>query len=136
MNICQSHALKLEEQLHSRSTFQVVLESFIYGSIAATAFIGNLLVLYIVYKTPRLRTVPGLFLASLALSDITMACLGTPPSVISLIKGRWISGFVACQLQGFVVIATVSASLLNMALMSVDRYFRVVLTLTYNAPCL
>ena len=126
MNICQSHALKLEEQLHSRSTFQVVLESFIYGSIAAIAFIGNLLVLYIVYKTPRLRTVPGLFLASLSLSDITMACLGTPPSVISLIKGRWISGFAACQLQGFVVIATVSASLLNMALMSVDRYFRVV----------
>lgn len=126
MNSSVSDALHLADLLHSRSTLQVVLESMIYASIAATAFVGNLLVLYIVYKTPRLRTVPGLFVSSLALSDIAMACLGTPPSLVSLIRGRWTSGFAACQFQGFVVITTVSASLMTMALMSVDRFFRVV----------
>ncbi|KAJ7333842.1 melatonin receptor [Desmophyllum pertusum] len=120
------HALRLAESLRSRSTFQVVLESLIYGSLSVTAFIGNLLVLYIVCKTPRLRNVPGLFVASLALSDIAMATLGTPPSLVVLITGRWTLGFATCQLQGFVVIATVAASLQTMALMSVDRYFRVV----------
>ena len=120
------HALRLAESLRSRKTFQVVLESLIYGSISASAFIGNLLVLYIIYKTPRLRNVPGLFVASLALSDIAMASLATPPSLITLIAGRWTSGFVACQFQGFVVITTVAASLQTMALMSIDRYFRVV----------
>ena len=122
----ERQALLLAESLRSRSTFQVVLESLIYGSIAALAFIGNLLVLYIVYKTPRLRNVPGLFVASLALSDIAMATFGSPPSLASLITGHWISSFAACQFQGFVVIATVAASLQTMALMSVDRYFRVV----------
>ena len=126
MNSSKSHTLQLAESLNSRTAFQVVLESFIYGSIATIAFIGNLLVLYIVYKTPRLRTVPGLFVASLAFSDIAMACLGAPPSLASLIRGRWTSGFATCQFQGFVVLATVSASLLTMALMSIDRYFRVV----------
>lgn len=132
MNSSDSHFLQLAELLHSRSTLQVVLESMIYGSIAATAFIGNLLVLYILCKTPRLRTVPGLFVSSLALSDIAMAGLGTPPSLASLIRGRWISGFAACQFQGFVVITTVSASLFTMALMSVDRYFRVVRPLKHR----
>ena len=126
MTASEKHALRLAESLHSRTTLQVVLESLIYGFITVAGFIGNLLVLYIVYKTPRLRNVSGLFVASLALSDVAMASIAAPPSFIALIAGRWTSGFVACQLQGFVVIATVAASLQTMALMSIDRYFRVV----------
>lgn len=122
----ERHALRLAESLRSRSILQVVLESFIYGSVCTSAFIGNLLVLYIIYKSPRLRNVPRLFIASLALSDIAMISLATPPSFAALIAGRWTSGFVACQFQGFVVITSVAASLQTMALMSVDRYFRVV----------
>ncbi|XP_022800560.1 alpha-2Da adrenergic receptor-like [Stylophora pistillata] len=121
-----SNILRLAESLRSRSTFQVVLESLIYTSIIVSGFVGNLLVLYIVYKSARLRNVPGLFIASLALSDIAIIALATPPSLPSLIKGYWVSSFAACQFQGFVVIATVAASLQTMALMSIDRYFRVV----------
>jgi len=67
-----------------------------------------------------------LFIASLAFSDTATIALATPPSFASLIAGRWTCGFIACQLQGFVVIASVAASLQIMALMSIDRYFRVV----------
>ena len=98
----------------------------IHSSICVSGFIGNLLVLYVVYKSARLRNVPGLFIASLALSDIAMISLATPPSLVAIIRGRWTAGFVVCQFQGFVVITTVAASLQTMALMSVDRYFRVV----------
>lgn len=125
MNASDSYP-QLAGMLLSRNTFQVFFESLIYGCIASAAFVGNLLVLYIVYKTPRLRTVPGLFVSSLALSDIFMACLGTPPSLAALIKGRWTSGLAGCQFQGFVVITTAGASLLTMALMAIDRFFRVV----------
>ncbi|XP_022800555.1 neuromedin-K receptor-like [Stylophora pistillata] len=128
----ERQALLLANSFRYRSTFQVILESLIYGSIAVVAFIGNLLVLYIVYKTPRLRNVSGLFVASLALSDIGMATFGAPPSLASLIKGHWFSTFEACQFQGFVVITTVAASLQTMALMSVDRYFRVVHPLNHR----
>ena len=121
-----SHALRLAESLRSRDTFQVVLESLIYNSICVSGLIGNLLVLYVVYKSARLRNVPGLFIASLALSDIAMISLATPPSSVAIIRGRWTAGFVVCQFQGFVVITTVAASLQTMALISVDRYFRVV----------
>ena len=121
-----SRALRLAESLRSRDTFQVVLESLIHSSICVSGFIGNLLVLYVVCKSARLRNVPGLFIASLALSDIAMISLATPPSLVAIIRGRWTAGFVVCQFQGFVVITTVAASLQTMALMSVDRYFRVV----------
>ena len=125
-SLVETHALRLAESLRSRSTFQVVIDCLVHGSISSTALIGNIFVLYVVYKSPRLRNVPGLFVVSLAMSDIAMATLVTPQSFAALIAGRWISGFVACQLQGFVVIATVAASLQTMALMSIDRYFRVV----------
>ena len=122
----ETHALRLAESLRSRSTFQVVLECLIHGSISSTALIGNLFVLYVVYKSSRLRNVTGLFVVSLAMSDIAMATLVAPQSFAALIAGRWTSGFILCQLQGFVVIATVAASLQTMSLMSIDRYFRVV----------
>ena len=124
-----SHALRLAKSLRSRDTFpsQVVLESLIHSSICVSGFIGNLLVLYVVYKSVRLRNVPGLFFASLALSDIAIISLAISPSStsVAIIRGRWTAGFVVCQFQGFVVITTAAASLQTMALMSVDRYFRV-----------
>lgn len=95
-----SNILRLAESLRSRSSLQVVLESLIYGSVIVSGFVGNLLVLYIVYKSARLRNVPGLFIASLALSDIAIIALATPPSLLSLIKGNWVSTFAACQFQG------------------------------------
>ena len=105
------HALRLAESLRSPSTVRIVLETSIYGFICTSALVGNLLVHYIIYKSPRLRNVPGLFMASLTVSDIATAALATPLSFASLIVGRWIAGFVACQFQGFVVITTVAASL-------------------------
>ena len=122
----ETHAFRLTESLRSRSTFQVVLECLIYGSISSTALFGNIFVLYVVYKSRRLRNVTGLFVVSLAMSDIALATLVAPQSFAALIAGRWTSGFIACQLQGFVILFTVAVSLHTMALMSIDRYFRVV----------
>ena len=121
-----SNAHRLAESFRSRGTFQVVLESLIYGFICTTAFVGNLLVLYVVCKSVRLRNVPGMFIASLALSDVAIISFTTSPSLIAIIQGSWTSGFAACQFQGFVVITTTAASLQTMALMSIDRYYRVV----------
>ena len=121
-----SHADRLSESFSSRGTFQVVLESLIYSLICSTSFVGNLLVLYIVYKSVRLKNVPGMLIASLALSDVAIISFTTSPSLLSLIHGRWTSGFATCQFQGYVVITTTAASLQTMALMSLDRYYRVV----------
>ena len=79
----ETHALHLAESLRSRSTFQVVLECLIHASISSTALLGNIFVLYVVYKSPRLRNVTGLFVVSLAMSDIAMATLVTPQSFCS-----------------------------------------------------
>ena len=117
---------QMSQLLGSRSTLLVIVESTFYGAIATLAFFGNLLVLYVVYKNPRLRNGPGWMVTSLAISDITMSSLCAPPSLAAMISGRWISGFVVCQAQGFLTMWLACASLETMALMSVDRYYRVV----------
>ena len=116
----------LSQLLGLRSTPQVIAESAIYGAIAKLAFFGNLLVLCVVYKNPRLRNGPIWMVTSLAISDITMSSLCAPPSLAAMISGRWISGFFVCQVQGFLTMWLSCASLETMALMSVDRYYRVV----------
>ena len=84
-----------------------------------------MLVLGTVYKTPRLRNSSGWLITSLAISDVIMAVVCAPPTLGAFISGRWTCGFVMCQVQGYLIMWLACVSLETMALMSVDRYFRV-----------
>ena len=113
-------------ELRSRSAAVVAVESLIYGLIATLALLGNLLVLGTVFRSSRLRNKASSWLiTSLAVSDVAMAVLCTPPTLAAFISGRWLSGFAICQAQGFLVVWLSCASLETMALMAVDRYVRV-----------
>jgi melatonin receptor type 1A len=112
--------------LRSRSNELVIVETFIYTTISVTAFVGNSLVLWIVYKNRALRTIPNYFVISLAFSDIGMALLGTPWSVATLAIGEWPSTFAGCQFQGYASIWVAIASLQNLTIMAFNRYCHIV----------
>lgn len=114
------------KSLRSREPELVITETAIYTSISVAAFLGNSLVLWIVYKNRALRTIPNYFVISLACTDISMAFLGTPWSMVVLAKGRWPSTFAGCQVQGFLVIWLALASLQNLMVMAFNRYCRIV----------
>lgn len=125
MNKSFSGPERLQHLLSSRSTSAIVLESLIGALIFLVALPGNVLVLLVVYKTPRLRNAAGILITSLAISDLAMMLLEFPLNFSSIITGRWLGGFYVCQISGYVVPFLGSASVQTMALMALDRHFRI-----------
>ena len=125
MNESLSEGGRLQHLLSSRSTFSIVLESSIALLIFLVAVPGNALVLLVVYKTPRLRNAAGILITSLAISDLSLMLLLFPLTFSVMITGRWLGGFCLCQISGYAVPFLCSGSLQTMALMALDRHFRI-----------
>ena len=125
MNESLSEEGRLQHLLSSRSIFSIVLESSIALLIFLVAVPGNALVLLVVYKTPRLRNAAGILITSLAISDLSLMLLLFPLTFSVMITGRWLGGFYLCQISGYAVPFLCSGSLQTMALMALDRHFRI-----------
>ena len=63
---------RLDRDLKSRDTYLIVIETVVMLLVTIVAFLGNMLTLVVVLRSPRLRTIPNKFIVSLALSDIYM----------------------------------------------------------------
>ncbi|XP_048576371.1 melatonin receptor type 1B-A-like [Nematostella vectensis] len=112
--------------LSSRGAGLVVAEAGLFTILWIAMLIGNGVTVYIVLRNPRLRTVPNLFVVSLALSDIGLGVLSMPLCTSVLVTSRWLFGHVSCQYQGFVAGMMALTSTQTLALTSVNRYFRMV----------
>ena len=114
-------------QLKNRSTAVQIVESFFLLLINFTSFSGNMLLGISVIKNPNLRrTVPNMYIITLAVSDFLMSLLGIPFSLASLMTGKWPFNNFICQLQGFWILLMCAVSLQTLAVTAVNRYFRVV----------
>lgn len=117
---------KLQRDLQSRGTPLLVVETLVVILNNMAAFFGNLLTLIVVLRSPRLRTIPNKFITSLAMSDISMAIPAVILTTAVLVKSDWPFDHATCQFQGYYGITLAFASSETLALMSLNRYYRIV----------
>ncbi|XP_068713864.1 melatonin receptor type 1A-like [Montipora foliosa] len=122
----------LYKELATRSISSTIGESSLYAFIVFVGTVGNVAVLLILYKNHRLRNITAYFVISLAISDIIMLDLCAPFCIGVLIVGDWIFGYLICQIQGFLALWVACASLGTLALVAINRYFRIVKTSRYR----
>ena len=116
----------LSLELAARTDSQILTETVLLAVINVAALSGNLLTLYAVYKNQRLRTLPNMFVISLAVSDILMSTCCMPFTVLTLFHSRWMFGERFCRFQGFEALTIGTNSLGTMGIIAVSRYFCVV----------
>ena len=104
----------------------IVIQSFIFLILNIAAFVGNLLVCLAIYRNPSLRTVTNNFILSLALTDLLMAVVVMPVYTVSSLLDRWIGGEVFSQIICCCLLLAGYTSILHVALLAINRYFRVV----------
>ena len=112
--------------VYRRGTVLIVVESFIFLILNIAAFVGNLLVCLAIYRNPSLRTVTNIFILSLALTDLLMAVVVMPVYTVSSLLDRWIAGEVFSQIMFCCLALAGYTSILNVMLLAINRYFRVV----------
>ena len=109
-----------------RSISKIGLEVILSILICLTSFLDNLLVVYVVHKDSRLKSLTYIFIHNLALSDISMASLYMPFWVTNLYTGTCIFSETWCEFQGAILGTLGLASALNMGPFAFNRYIRVV----------
>lgn len=124
---------KFSQELLERGVGEIILEAGAFIAIALIAFFGNSLICLAMYRNKTLRRkITNVFILSLAISDILMACLCMPISAGVLIEGRWIYSSFGCQFQAYWIYVLAGISLYTMAVTAVNRFYRVVRPRIYS----
>ncbi|XP_031550538.1 visual pigment-like receptor peropsin [Actinia tenebrosa] len=105
---------------------RVIVEMIFCAVIIFTSFTGNALVVFVACKDSTLRTTTNIFIQNLALTDISMAIFNMPFWMASIYHDNWIFSQLVCEYQAVTLFTFGSASILTMALISINRYFKIV----------
>ncbi|KAJ6221561.1 hypothetical protein RDWZM_000106 [Blomia tropicalis] len=106
--------------------------AIILGLICVVVVFGNVLTMVSIYKERYLHTVTNYFVASLAAADCLVGAIVMPFSVVHEVMNKWwIFGQDWCDLwHSFDVLASTS-SILNLCVISLDRYWAITDPITY-----
>ncbi|XP_029312526.1 muscarinic acetylcholine receptor M3 [Cottoperca gobio] len=121
------------DPLGGHTIWQVIIIVFLTGSLSFLTVVGNILVMVSFKINKALKTVNNYYLLSLAFADLTIGTLSMNLYTTYIIMGQWALGPVICDLWLAIDYVASNASVMNLLVISFDRYFSVTRPLTYRA---
>lgn len=100
---------------------QQALWSLLFGWMVIVAAGGNLIVIWIVVAHKRMRSVTNYFIVNLSIADTMVSTLNVIFNFVYLLHGDWPFGEVYCKFSNFIAIVSVSASVLTLMAIAIDR---------------
>src|SRR6218665_973419 len=110
-------------QVAPYASWQMVVIAAVCCVIVTGTVLGNVLVCTAVSIVRKLRTPSNLLIVSLAVSDLLVALLDMPFATAYEVMGRWVFGQTVCDIWTSLDVLLCTASILNLCMISIDRYF-------------
>lgn len=118
---------------HSKySTPVTILLIIIFMIVMVVTIVGNVLVCVAVRLVRKLRRPSNYLIVSLAVSDLCVALMVMPVATVYDIMGTWPFGPVICDFWVSSDVLSCTASILNLCMISVDRYYAITKPLEYG----
>jgi len=115
----------------SNEWLRVTVAAAAVSVIIIIIVLGNGLVIVAIAADRRLKGVQNWFIASLAVSDLLVGMFIMPLSLANELMGYWAFGDVLCQLWLSTDVLLCTASILNLCLISLDRYWSITRAISY-----
>lgn len=128
MNAYQNHTSVTDSDNHLP---KVVLGVILTIMVVVTVC-GNVVVCLVVTFNRQLRSLTNCFIVSLAVTDLLLGLLLLPFSAIQEISGKWVFGNTFCNIYSSLDVMLCTASILNLFMISLDRYYAVMIPLRYS----
>ncbi|XP_068799336.1 cholecystokinin receptor type A isoform X2 [Struthio camelus] len=94
----------------------------LYALIFLLSVLGNILVITVLIRNKRMRTVTNTFLLSLAVSDLMLCLFCMPFTLIPNLLKDFIFGSAVCKTATYFMGVSVSVSTFNLVAISLERY--------------
>ncbi|XP_006899325.1 PREDICTED: cholecystokinin receptor type A [Elephantulus edwardii] len=111
----------VDQPLPSRE-WQPVVQILLYSLIFLLSVLGNTLVITVLIRNKRMRTVTNIFLLSLAVSDLMLCLFCMPFNLIPNLLKDFIFGSAVCKTTTYFMGTSVSVSTFNLVAISLERY--------------
>lgn len=108
------------------------LLAFMLAIIILVTVCGNMLLIALVFAHRSLRCTSNCFLVSLFLSDLMVALVVMPPAMLNVLCGAWVLWPAFCPIWLCFDVMCCSASILNLCVISLDRYLFIISPLRYK----
>ena len=92
------------------------------------ALAGNTLLIHIVWKKPETRTLTSFMFVNMAVADLLTTLFQMPITISFLLEATWIpgqAGKITCKCFYYLAFTSITASILCLTIIAVDRYFAV-----------
>ena len=117
----------------SHALLETASIALLAGALIIATILGNILVLIAFKIDKQLQTISNYFLLSLASADFLIGLISMPLSLVYILSRGWPLGPLVCDMWLAIDYLNSNASVLNLLLISFDRYFSVTRPLTYRA---
>lgn len=112
---------------------QTVVLAIIATILSILTVAGNVMVMISFKIDKQLQTISNYFLFSLAIADFAIGLISMPLFTVTTLLGYWPLGPYVCDTWLALDYLASNASVLNLLIISFDRYFSVTRPLTYRA---
>ena len=109
----------------------IIIASILVTALMIIIVVGNALVVIAIAVDRNLKGLQNWFIASLAVADLLVGLLIMPLSLTNELLGYWIFGNVLCELWLATDVLLCTASILNLCLISLDRYWSITRAVSY-----
>lgn len=110
---------------------QIILLAILITSVMVVIVVGNMLVIIAIATEKSLKNITNWFIASLAVADLLLGLVIMPFSLANLLMGYWIFGDLWCELHSAIDVLLSTASINNICLISLDRYWSITHAVAY-----
>ena len=105
-----------------------IIRVALFSLIILLSLLGNTAVILCVYKVPSMRTFTNILVCNAAFADLLITLVPNLHEVIDIVyyRGDWILGGFMCSFLYMCIYLSVSATVLTLIVITIDRYFSVI----------
>ena len=104
--------------------------AILFTLIVLVGFVGNLLVIIVVFSNKKMQNTTNILIVSLAVADLSFIVFCVPFTAANYTMTQWPFGNVWCKIVNYLMYVCAYASVYTLVLMSLDRYLAVVHPIT------